>query len=79
MLFYAVDSLDDLSRLGELRGAIQPKGAIWAVSPKGKGAVVKDTDVMEAAREAGLVATKVVSFSETHTALKLVIPVAKRG
>ena len=48
------------------------------VSPKGKGALVKDTDVMAAAREAGLVDTKVVSFSDTHTALKLVIPVAKR-
>jgi hypothetical protein len=33
---------------------------------------------MAAAREAGLVDTKVVSFSDTHTALKLVIPKAAR-
>ena len=33
---------------------------------------------MAAAREAGLVDTKVVAFSDTHTALKLVTPVANR-
>jgi hypothetical protein len=77
-VFYEADSVDDLSRLQKLRDTIAPKGAIWVVSPKGKGAPVKDTDVMAAAREAGLVDTKVVAFSTTHTALKLVIPVAKR-
>lgn len=33
---------------------------------------------MKAAKEQGLVDVKVVSFSATHTANKLVIPVAKR-
>ncbi len=33
---------------------------------------------MAAAKKAGLVDVKVVSFSATHTALKLVIPVARR-
>ncbi len=78
LVFYAADTLDDLAPLDTLRASIKPNGAIWVVSPKGKGAVVKDTDVMTAAREAGLVDTKVASFSDTHTALKLVIPVAKR-
>jgi hypothetical protein len=77
-VFYAVDRLEDLTRLGELTTSIKRNGAVWVVSPKGKGAQVKDVDVMAAAREAGLVDTKVVSFSDTHTALKLVIPVAKR-
>jgi hypothetical protein len=40
--------------------------------------VLKDVEVMAAAREAGLVDNKVVSFSDTHTALKLVIPKAQR-
>ena len=33
---------------------------------------------MAAARAGGLVDTKVVAFSESHTALKFVIPVARR-
>jgi hypothetical protein len=78
IIFYEADRLDDLGRLPELRTAIKPNGAVWAVSPKGKGIEVRDVDVMAAAREAGLVGTKVVSFSPTHTALKLVIPKAAR-
>jgi len=78
LVFYEADCAEDLARLTELRGAIKPAGGIWVVSPKGKGAVLKDVEVMAAAREAGLVDTKVVSFSDTHTALKLVIPKAQR-
>lgn len=33
---------------------------------------------MAAGKEAGLVDIKVVRFSETHTALKFVIPLARR-
>jgi hypothetical protein len=78
IVFYEADRLDDLARLAELRGAIKPAGAVWVVSPKGRGIEVRDVDVMAAAREAGLVDTKVVAFSPTHTALRLVIPKAKR-
>jgi hypothetical protein len=78
LVFYEADDVDDLVRLEELKQGIKQDGAIWVVSPKGKAARVKDIDVMAAAREAGLVDTKVVSFSDTHTALKLVIPRAKR-
>ena len=85
MVFYEADRLDDLSRLMELRGAIKPAGAVWVVSPKGKSMLevpeperVRDVDVMAAAREAGLVDTKVVAFSATRTALKLVIPKVQR-
>ena len=77
-VFYEADEIDDLGRLPEIRDSIGKKGAVWVVSPKGKSALLKDVDVMAAAREAGLVDTKVVSFSDTHTALKLVIPVSKR-
>ena len=84
-VFYEADRLGDLARLPVLRGAIKPAGAVWVVSPKGKsmlevpeGERVRDVDVMAAARAAGLVDTKVVSFSSTRTALKLVIPKAKR-
>ncbi len=53
-------------------------GAIWVVSRKGKAATLRDVDVIEAAKDARLVDNKVCSFSDTHTALRLVIPVALR-
>jgi hypothetical protein len=52
-------------------------GAIWVVHPKGKGAL-RDTEIFAAAQQVGLTATKVARFSATHTAEKLVIPVARR-
>lgn len=77
-IFYAADSPEALSELKRLKGYLKSDGAIWVVSLKGKQARIKDTDVMAAAKGAGLVDNKVVGFSETHTALKLVIPLAHR-
>mgnify|MGYP006170174075 CR=1 FL=1 len=42
-------------------------------------ASVVEADVMAAGKAAGLVDVKVVRFSATHTAEKLVIPVTKRA
>jgi len=78
VVFYRVETPADLAALATLRSLIKPSGAIWVVSPKGKAASIKDTDVMAAARAAGLVDTKVASFSPLDTALKLVIPKALR-
>ncbi|TME82604.1 MAG: DUF3052 family protein [Chloroflexi bacterium] len=78
LIFVAADSIDELLPLRELRGSIVPNGAIWVVSRKGKAARIRDTDVMAAARSAGLVDNKVVSFSDTHTTIRLVIPRADR-
>ena len=85
IVFFEADRLEDLARLSSLRRTIKPTGAVWVVSPKGKSALevpeaerVRDVDVMAAARASGLVDTKVVSFSETRTALKLVIPKGQR-
>jgi hypothetical protein len=77
-VFYEADRIEDLARLPVLREAIKPAGGVWVVSPKGKTAQIRDVDVMAAARDAGLVDNKVVGFSATHTALKLVIPKANR-
>jgi len=49
-----------------------------SVSRKGKAATIRDVDVIGAAKAAGLVDNKVVAFSPTHTALRLVIPRARR-
>ncbi len=77
-IFYAADSAAELAKLKSLKAHLQPAGAIWVVSLKGKAATIKDTDVMKAARTAGLVDVKVCGFSATHTALKLVIPKDRR-
>jgi hypothetical protein len=78
LVFLGADEPKDLGRLGALRTAIYPAGAIWVVSRKGRAATLRDVEVMAAAREAGLVDNKVVSFSPTHTALRLVVPRALR-
>jgi hypothetical protein len=79
LIFLEADGPGPLRRLAKFREMLAPAGAIWVVSRKGKEAKIKDTDVMAAAREAGLVDTKVVAFSATHTALKFVIPRAGRA
>lgn len=78
LIFIVADSIDDLGRLGTLRGSLAPSGAIWVVSRKGRAATLHDIDVMDAAKSVGLVDNKVVAFSATHTSLRLVIPLALR-
>lgn len=79
LVFLAADTIDDLMRIGSLRAALRPNGAIWVVSRKGSAATLRDVDVIEAAKAVSLVDNKVVSFSATHTALRLVIPVSLRA
>ena len=78
LIFFAADSLSELRQLARLKTYLVSNGAIWVVSLKGKAAKIKDVDVIAAAKAAGLVDIKVVSFSETHTAQRLVIPVSLR-
>jgi hypothetical protein len=78
LIFLAADSHAELAGLADLRKRIRPAGAIWIVSRKGRAATIRDVEVMAAAKDAGLVDNKVVSFSPTHTSLRLVIPVALR-
>jgi len=78
LVFLAADTHAELAGLAALRGRIRPAGAIWVVSRKGRAATLRDVEVMAAAKDAGLVDNKVVSFSATHTSLRLVIPVALR-
>lgn len=79
LIFLAADSIDELLRIGPLQEALVANGAIWVVSRKGKAATLRDVDVIDAAKAVGLVDNKVASFSPTHTALRLVIPVARRA
>ena len=78
IVLLGADSIDALERLADLATRIRPNGAIWVVSRKGPARTLRDVDVIDAGIAAGLVDNKVASFSPTHTALRLVIPVARR-
>ena len=76
-IFFGVNDVKALSRLAALRETIKKDGAIWVIWPKGQMHIKEDM-VRAAALAMELVDVKVVSFSETHSGLKLVIPKAKR-
>jgi hypothetical protein len=77
IFFLGVTAKNDLMQLKDPQKTIVPNGAIWVVWKKGQ-AHLKESDVMAAGKAAGLVDVKVAKFSESHSALKLVIPLARR-
>jgi len=76
VLFFA-DTAEHLIQLSLLRSRIIPAGAIWVVFPKGTK-TIRDTDVIAAGKDHRLVDNKVAGFSDTHTAMRLVVPVRYR-
>jgi Protein of unknown function (DUF3052) len=78
LIFLGADSIDELMAIGSLQRSLVANGAIWVVSRKGKQRTLRDVDVIDAAKSVGLVDNKGAAFSDTHTALRLVIPVALR-
>jgi len=78
LIFYGCESKDDLAKVETLKKSLKPAGAIWTMYPKGRKHITQN-DVMAACKAAGLVDIKVVGFSETHSSLKFVIPLAKRA
>jgi len=78
IIFLGVETHDDLKRIPLLRARLVDTGALWVVRPKASKAV-SEGDVLASLRAAGLVDTKVVAFSKTHTAHKSVIPAELRG
>lgn len=78
IVLLGADGPAELADLAALRDRIRPAGAIWVVSRKGRASTLRDVEVIASAKAAGLVDNKVASFSATHTALRLVIPVALR-
>jgi len=75
--FFMADSKEDLAALPKISKSMQGATALWIVYPKGQKHITEN-DVLAAGRNCGLKDVKVVGFSPTHTALKFVIPVAKR-
>jgi hypothetical protein len=78
VVFFGAETRDALRKIQLLRARMIDTGVLWIIRPKGSQAI-GENDVFEAARGAGLVDTKVVAFSKTHTAHKCVIPVDQRG
>jgi hypothetical protein len=77
LIFYAARSRDALNKLVPLQKHLKRDGAIWVIRPRGVTAIT-EADVMKAGKDAGLVDVKVARFSDTCTAEKFVIPLAKR-
>ena len=77
IIFFAAESRADLAGLKSLARSIQKNGAIWVVYPKGQ-THIRETDVIAAGKSAGLTDNKICKFSETHTALRFVVPVNRR-
>ena len=77
LIFFSAEAVADLAQLRSLVRSIQRDGAIWVVYPKGQKHI-REIDVINAGKSAGLTDNKVCSFSATHTALRFCIPVAKR-
>src|SRR5208283_2337233 len=77
VLFFGTETASEMAKIKKLMPFLKKDGALWIVYPKGQK-VITEGDVLSAGRNAGLKDIKVVSFSETHTALKCVLPLNKR-
>jgi|SRR5580700_7773581 hypothetical protein len=77
LIFLSAEALEDLENLKSLSRSIAKTGAIWVVYPKGQRHI-REIEVINAGKSAGLTDNKVCRFSETHTALRFCVPVAKR-
>jgi hypothetical protein len=77
LIFLGAEAVKDMAKLKALQASLKRNGAIWVVYPKGRKDIT-EASVLQAGKRAGLVDVKVARFSDTHTALKFVIPVARR-
>jgi hypothetical protein len=77
IIFLGAGTAGELAKIKNLTAFLKKDGALWIIYPKGQKAITEG-DVLAAGRKAGWKDAKVVGFSETHTALKFVLPLAKR-
>jgi hypothetical protein len=78
LVFFRLHKVRDLEQMTRLASSLAPDGTLWLIRQKGKDAPVSESQTMAAGKAAGLVDVKVVAFSETLSAEKYVIPVARR-
>jgi hypothetical protein len=77
IIFFGAPDRGALDGLPGLVPSMKKDGALWVIRPKGVKTIT-EAEVMAAGKAAGLVDVKVVSFSDTHTAEKFVIPRSRR-
>jgi hypothetical protein len=77
LIFFSASTAKQLKAIAKTAKSIAGATALWIVYPKGKTEITEN-DVIAAGRQTGLKDVKVCGFSATHTALKFVLPVAKR-
>ena len=77
IIFFGAERTEELKELRGLQKSLKANGSIWVVYPKGQKQITEN-DVLVAGKQAGLVDVKVARFSSAHTALKFVIPTARR-
>lgn len=75
--FLAAESRAALKRVKSLGALLRGAAGLWIVYPKGQTSIT-ESDVRSSGLQAGLTDVKVARFSETHTALKFVVPKSKR-
>jgi len=76
-IFFAVNSREHLADVKRVARSVRGSSALWIVYPKGQKHI-READVRASGLASGLTDIKVASFSATHTALKFVLPKAKR-
>lgn len=77
LVFVQIEEPEALGLLGSLEPYLRRNGAIWVIYPRGRKDL-RETDAIRAGLGAGLVDNKIARFSETHTSMRFVIPLARR-
>jgi hypothetical protein len=80
VILLGVESTRDLGKVPGLRKKMRPDAALWIVyrRPDGRRKEIREADVMKACRDLGLEDNKTCRWSDTHTALRFVVPLADR-
>jgi hypothetical protein len=78
LIFLGVASVRDLDKIARCKTRMPATGTLWLIRPKGRDTPVSEADAMRAGLDSGLVDVKVVSFSDTHSALKYVFRLRDR-
>jgi hypothetical protein len=73
LVFLAARDRRDLARIPKLKERLASRGALWVVYPKGS-ADIREVEVIQAGRAAGMKDTKVAAFSTECTALRFSLP-----
>ena len=78
LVFLRVNAPKDLAKIKTVKSWIEKSGAIWVVRRKGPGAPIRDTELIQAGLDAGLVDNKIASFSDTEGAMRFVFRIKDR-